>query len=177
MVPACNSHDKKNGYQEMRTVQGIPEAEEKTEENLNTEGNNNQEQTNSSNEEESNQNQQENKTEEVTEISKTGYVKADGLYIRKEPTTSSEAIHSLSFNSKVKITGEIDGWYRINYNDQIGYVSQKYVSDTKEQKQQKEEKKKKEQKETKKKHTTGIAIGVAAVVIFALLVVFMRKRM
>ena len=31
--------------------------------------------------------------------------------------------------------------------------------------------------ETKKKHTTGIAIGVAAVVIFALLVVFMRKRM
>ena len=48
---------------------------------------------------------------------------------------------------------------------------------TKEQKQQKEEKKKKEQKETKKKHTTGIAIGAAAVVIFALLVVFMRKRM
>ena len=38
-------------------------------------------------------------------------------------------------------------------------------------------KKKKEQKETKKKHTTGIAIGAAAVVIFALLVVFMRKRM
>ena len=34
MVPACNSHDKKNGYQEMRTVQGIPEAEEKTEENF-----------------------------------------------------------------------------------------------------------------------------------------------
>ena len=32
-------------------------------------------------------------------------------------------------------------------------------------------------KETKKKHTTGIAIGAAAVVIFALLVVFMRKRM
>ena len=50
-------------------------------------------------------------------------------------------------------------------------------TETKEQKQQKEEKKKKEQKETKKKHTTGIAIGAAAVVIFALLVVFMRKRM
>lgn len=51
------------------------------------------------------------------------------------------------------------------------------TTETKEQKQQKEEKKKKEQKETKKKHTTGIAIGAAAVVIFALLVVFMRKRM
>lgn len=47
----------------------------------------------------------------------------------------------------------------------------------KNQKNEIEEKKKKEQKETKKKHTTGIAIGAAAVVIFALLVVFMRKRM
>ena len=106
------------------------QEETKQEENLNTEENN-QEQSNASNEEENNQNQQENKTEEVTEISKTGYVKADGLNIRKEPTTSSEAIHSLSFNSKVKITGEVDGWYRINYNNQVGYVSQKYVSDTK----------------------------------------------
>ena len=53
----------------------------------------------------------------------------------------------------------------------------KVTTETKEQKQQKEEKKKKEQKETKKKHTTGIAIGAAAVVIFALLVVFMRKGM
>ena len=111
--------------------QGNNQEEAKKEENLINEGNNNLEQTNSSTEEENNQNQQENKTEEVTEISKTGYVKADGLNIRKEPTTSSEAIHSLSFNSKVKITGEIDGWYRIDYNDQVGYVSQKYVSDTK----------------------------------------------
>ena len=68
---------------------------------------------------------------EITELNKTGYVKADGLNIRTEPSTSSEAIHSLSFNSKIKITGEIDGWYRIDYNNQIGYVSQKYVSDTK----------------------------------------------
>ena len=45
----------------------------------------------------------------------------------------------------------------------------KVTTETKEQKQQKEE--------TKKKHTAGIAIGAAAVVIFALLVVFMRKGM
>ena len=126
----------KSGWIRINTIktsvkQDNNQEEAKTEENLINEGNNNLEQTNSSNEEENNQNQQENKTEEVTEISKTGYVKADGLNIRKEPTTSSEAIHSLSFNSKIKITGEIDGWYRIDYNDQVGYVSQKYVSDTK----------------------------------------------
>ena len=126
----------KSGWIRINTIktsvkQDNNQEEAKKEENLMNEGNNNLEQTNSSTEEENNQNQQENKTEEVTEISKTGYVKADGLNIRKEPTTSSEAIHSLSFNSKVKITGEIDGWYRIDYNDQVGYVSQKYVSDTK----------------------------------------------
>ena len=58
-----------------------------------------------------------------------------------------------------------------------GTTTTKVTTETKEQKQQKEEKKKKEQKETKKKNTTGIAIGAVAVVIFALLVVFMRKKM
>ena len=129
-------NEEKSGWIRINAIKTSVEQENnheeaKQEENLNTEENNNQEQTNSSIEDENNQNQQENKTEEVTEISKTGYVKADGLNIRKEPTTSSEAIHSLSFNSKIKITGEIDGWYRINYNNQVGYVSQKYVSDTK----------------------------------------------
>ena len=79
----------KSGWIRINTIktsvkQDNNQEEAKKEENLNTEGNNNQEQTNSSNEEESNQNQQENKTEEVTEISKTGYVKADGLNIRKD---------------------------------------------------------------------------------------------
>ena len=129
-------NEEKSGWIRINAIKTSVEQENnheeaKQEENLNTEENNNQEQTNSSIEDENNQNQQENKTEEVTEISKIGYVKADGLNIRKEPTTSSEAIHSLSFNSKIKITGEIDGWYRINYNNQVGYVSQKYVSDTK----------------------------------------------
>lgn len=75
--------------------------------------------------------EQEENTQNVTELNKTGYVKADGLNIRKEPTTASEAIHSLSFNSKITITGEIDGWYRIKYENKDGYVSKKYVSDTK----------------------------------------------
>ena len=105
------------------------------EENIeNTENNDQKEETNTSDVEnvtKTDNNEKEETTNTITEISKVGYVKADGLNIRKEPTTSSEAIHSLSFNSKVKITGEIDGWYRIDYNDQVGYVSQKYVSDTK----------------------------------------------
>lgn len=105
------------------------------EENIeNTENNDQKEETNTSDVEnvtKTDNNEKEETTNTITEISKVGYVKADGLNIRKEPTTSSEAIHSLSFNSKITITGEVDGWYRINYEGKVGFVSQKYVSDTK----------------------------------------------
>lgn len=105
------------------------------EENIeNTENNDQKEETNTSDVEnvtKTDNDEKEEATNTITEISKVGYVKADGLNIRKEPTTSSEAIHSLSFNSKITITGEVDGWYRINYEGKVGFVSQKYVSDTK----------------------------------------------
>lgn len=114
-----------SGWIRINTIKNAIE-QEKNEENPNKEEPDENQQP-----EDNNQNNEENKTEEITEISKIGYVKADGLNIRKEPTTSSEIVHSLSFNSKIKITGEIDGWYRINYNNQEAYVSQKYISDTK----------------------------------------------
>ena len=67
---------------------------------------------------------------EVTPLNKTGYVSASGLRVRKEPTTSSEELDILTLNDKVTIIGEVDGWYQIEYNDEVGYVSAKYVSDT-----------------------------------------------
>lgn len=67
---------------------------------------------------------------QLTEIDKTGYVNADGLNVRAEPDTSSELLDSLSRNDRLDITGEIDGWYRIDLDGQVGYVSAKYVSDT-----------------------------------------------
>ena len=71
------------------------------------------------------------KTQDVKAISKIGYVSADGLIVRKEPTTSSEEIDSLSKNDKLEIIGETNGWYQIKLNTKTGYVSAKYVSDTK----------------------------------------------
>ena len=62
---------------------------------------------------------------------KIGYVSSDGLRVRKEPNTSSEEIDSLSKNAKLTIIGEEDGWYKIKIDGEIGYVSAKYVSDTK----------------------------------------------
>ncbi len=71
-----------------------------------------------------------NKTE-VKKLDQVGYVSADGLVVRKEPSTSSEELDSLSKNDKVVITGKIDGWYQIKLNGKTGYVSAKYISDTK----------------------------------------------
>ena len=73
----------------------------------------------------------EEKTPTVKEISKTGYVTAESLMVRKEASASSEDLDSLSKNDKVQITGQVDGWYQIKINGKTGYVSAKYISDTK----------------------------------------------
>ena len=70
-------------------------------------------------------------TETTTELEKIGYVNAEGLRVRKEPNTSSEELHSLSRNDKVEIIGQTGNWYKINLDGEIGYVSAKYISDTK----------------------------------------------
>ena len=72
-----------------------------------------------------------NNTTSVKELNKTGYVKVEGLTVRKGPSTSTEAIDGLSKNDKVEITGETDGWYQIKLKGEVGYVSAKYISDTK----------------------------------------------
>lgn len=68
---------------------------------------------------------------ETTEINKIGYVNAEGLRVRKGPSTDTEEIHSLSKNSKVQIIGQEGKWYKIDLKGKIGYVSAKYISDTK----------------------------------------------
>ena len=68
---------------------------------------------------------------EVTEMNKIGYVSTDGLRVRKGPSTDTEEITSLSKNAKVEIIGKSGNWYKINLKGEIGYISAKYISDTK----------------------------------------------
>ena len=68
---------------------------------------------------------------ETQKVIKTAYVSADGLRVRKEPNTKSEIIDTLSVNTKVSIIEQLDGWYKIKLAKQTGYVSSKYISDTK----------------------------------------------
>lgn len=64
-------------------------------------------------------------------VIRTAYVSTESLKVRKEATTSSEAIDSLKKNDQVSIIQELDGWYKIKLGNKIGYVSSKYISDKK----------------------------------------------
>jgi len=66
---------------------------------------------------------------EVEEESGTKYVTADSLNVRSGPDTSFTKIGSLKFASEVEITGKSGIWYRISYNDKVGFVRGDYLSD------------------------------------------------
>lgn len=67
----------------------------------------------------------------VKEMSGTKYAKST-VNVRKGPSADTEKIGSLSANQKVTVTGQAEnGWYRIDYNGETGYVSDKYLADEK----------------------------------------------
>ena len=64
----------------------------------------------------------------VTSLDKTMYVKSS-VNVRSGPSTDFDKIGSLSKGKSVKVTGKSDqtGWYRIDYNGKVGYVSDSYL--------------------------------------------------
>ena len=75
--------------------------------------------------------QEEPQESEESKLNKIGYVSTEGLRVRKGPSTDSEELDSLSKNDQVQIIGQEGKWYKIDLNGKIGYVSAKYISDTK----------------------------------------------
>ena len=67
----------------------------------------------------------------VTELSATKYT-TQTVNVRKGPGSDYEKLGSLTAGQKVTVTGQADtGWFRIDYNGEEGYVSDKYLSDQK----------------------------------------------
>lgn len=52
----------------------------------------------------------------------------DPLNVRKQPSADSEKIGEVAKGSTVTIIDTIGDWYQIDYGNQVGYVSQKYIS-------------------------------------------------
>ena len=61
----------------------------------------------------------------------TMYVNASSIYLRKKPTTDSDAITSLIRNTDVKVIGEEDGWYKVEFDNQTGYIRKDLLSEEK----------------------------------------------
>ncbi len=57
-----------------------------------------------------------------------GTVTASALNLRSEPSTSSSILTTLPRGAVVLITGDTDGWYKIWYRGESGYVSKSYIS-------------------------------------------------
>ena len=66
-------------------------------------------------------------TEQTADISK-GYINVSAARVRKEPSTDSDILEVLTLNTDVKITAEAGEWYKIQFNEVIGYVSKTLIS-------------------------------------------------
>lgn len=77
------------------------------------------------------ENKDENTTSKAEELNKTAYISSSGINFREKPNTDSNVLKVFAQNSQVTILEEIDGWYKIKYNDQVGYVVKTYVSNKK----------------------------------------------
>ena len=60
----------------------------------------------------------------------TKYVNATSLNVRSGPSTSYSIIGQLSNGERVEVISTSNGWAKIKYNGQTGYVSSKYLSNT-----------------------------------------------
>lgn len=67
---------------------------------------------------------------DITPLDKIMYASAE-VNIRSGASTEYEKTGSLSINEEVQVTGSITGWYEVEINGTKGYVSVKYLSDSK----------------------------------------------
>ena len=79
--------------------------------------------------------------EEVTEDPKTMYVATEeGLILRKEPGTESEAIHLLNYGLEIQVDKIEDGWAHTTVDGFSGWCSAEYLTENKDEIKQKKTK-------------------------------------
>lgn len=57
-----------------------------------------------------------------------GIVETNGLRLRAKPNTDAEILANAAYGDNVVIIREVDGWYLVDYNLQVGYMSAEYVT-------------------------------------------------
>lgn len=66
----------------------------------------------------------------VNSIAATGTATVGSLRVREKPSTSSEIVEIIGAGQKVEILGTEGDWYKVKFNNVVGYVSKTYISTT-----------------------------------------------
>ena len=69
--------------------------------------------------------------EKAKNSTKTMYVNAATVNVRKEPNTSSEIVTNANMNTKVIVQSENSGWSKVTVNGKEGYIATNLLSDKK----------------------------------------------
>ncbi len=64
-------------------------------------------------------------------VSKTLYINSATVRVRKEASTSSEIVTTLSVNTPVEVVAESNGWSQVKVSGKEGYISSSLLSETK----------------------------------------------
>ena len=88
-------------------------------------------QTEENQQQEAKQEQPQTPSYTYTDMNEEKYASTE-LNVRDIPSVDGAVAGTLNTNEKITITGQCNetGWYRINYNNATGYISDKYVTDT-----------------------------------------------
>ncbi len=62
---------------------------------------------------------------------KTLYVSASSVNLRKEASTNSEVVETLTTNTAVEVLAESNGWSQVKVGEKEGYISSTYLSENK----------------------------------------------
>lgn len=98
--------------------------------------------------EEQPQEQEEEQPQETVATTRTLYVNASTVNVRREASTSSEVVQNLSMNTAVEILSEEGGWCRVKVNGIEGYIASSLLSETKQETSRSMETPRKETQET-----------------------------
>ncbi len=71
------------------------------------------------------------KLKETDAKNNTRYINANSVNFREQPDSSGKIIETLTKNTQVEIIEENNGWVKIEYKGNVGYIATKYLSDTK----------------------------------------------
>lgn len=52
----------------------------------------------------------------------------DGVNLRSEPNTDCDVVTVLEMGTQVRMIGEADGWVKVSYNDQEGYIRADFLT-------------------------------------------------